>query len=41
MGITMSNTEPEDVTSVHGMIIAKAGSDPAFKASCWPIRCRG
>ena len=28
----MSDTEPEDVTSVHGMIIAKAWSDPAFKA---------
>jgi Nitrile hydratase, alpha chain len=31
MGIFMSNTEPDDVTSVHGMIIAKAWSDPAFK----------
>ena len=28
----MSNTEDDDVTSVHGMIIAKAWSDPAFKA---------
>lgn len=28
----MSNTEPDDAMSVHGMIIAKAWSDPAFKA---------
>lgn len=28
----MSNTEPDDATSVPGMIIAKAWSDPAFKA---------
>src|SRR5437868_5399205 len=32
MGILMSNTEPDDAMSVHGMIIAKAWSDPAFKA---------
>ena len=28
----MSNTESDDTTSIHGMIIAKAWSDPAFKA---------
>ena len=28
----MSNTESGDATSVHWMIIAKAWSDPAFKA---------
>jgi nitrile hydratase alpha subunit len=32
MGILMSNTDPGDAKSVHGMIIAKAWSDPAFKA---------
>jgi hypothetical protein len=32
MGTLMSNTEPDDTRSVHGKIIAKAWSDPAFKA---------
>lgn len=34
----MSNTEPDDAMSVHGMIIAKAWSDPAFKAKLLAVR---